>query len=122
MSVVHIKTYRKGLTKDVAHPLGKMVPVSFASDSQAIPSLLARFICTPLAMHALIPVTTSWTVTLVTWPTDQENVSSKLKAQSFASDGCARYSLRASATPKRVCYRIVDEEFEKRHLHMLLGE
>lgn len=46
----------------------------------------------------------------------------QLKSQSLANGGLARYSLRASAIPKRVCYRIVDEEFEKRHLDMLLGE
>ena len=36
----------------------------------------------------------------------------RLKAQSLANDRLARYSLRASAIPKRVCYRIVGEEFE----------
>ena len=36
----------------------------------------------------------------------------RLKAQSLANDGLARCSLRASAIPKRVCYRIVGEEFE----------
>ena len=36
----------------------------------------------------------------------------RLKAQSLANDGLARYSLRASAIPKLVCYRIVGEKFE----------